>query len=108
MAENLTSTIKIRLKRIAGSTLVRLLITHPMETGRRTDIETGELLAAHYINRLLVTHDDEIVASCALGPGISADPYFSFRFKHGKPGDQVTVTWVDNLGNWDKLTEIIK
>lgn len=102
------STIKIRLKRIDDSTLLRLLITHPMETGRRADIESGELVPARYINRLLVTHDDEIIASCALGPGISADPYFSFRFKNGKAGDQVMVTWVDNLGNWDKLTEIIK
>jgi sulfur-oxidizing protein SoxZ len=96
------SSIKIRLKRIEDSTLVRLLINHPMETGRRIDLETGELIPAHFINKLIVTHQDRVIASCALGPGVSKDPYFSFRFKNGNPGDFVTVTWTDNLGYSDR------
>jgi sulfur-oxidizing protein SoxZ len=89
-------------------TLVRVLITHPMETGRRIDIETGKLVPAHFINELTITHDDRIIASCALGTGISKDPYFSFRFKHGKPGDFVTVAWKDNLGHSDELSARIR
>ena len=33
-----------------------------------------------------------------LGPGMSKDPYLSFKFRGGQPGDIVTISWVDNLG----------
>ena len=35
------STIKIRSKRLANYTLVRTLIAHPMETGKRKDDDSG-------------------------------------------------------------------
>lgn len=99
--------MKIRLKKIGDSVLVRVLIRHPMENGHRTDTESGRLIPAHFINRLTVTHQDQVVASCALGPGVSKDPYFAFRFQHGKTGDSVTIAWSDNLGNSDRVTETI-
>ena len=29
------------------------------------------------------------------GGSVARDPYFSFRFKGGKPGDKVVISWVD-------------
>jgi len=33
------------------------------------------------------------------GPSISKNPYLAFKVKGGKPGDKVSVTWVDNKGD---------
>lgn len=101
------SSIKIRLKRFDDATLVRMLISHPMETGQRTDKQTGNQIPAHHIRQLIIVHKKRTVALCNLGPGIAADPYFAFRFREGKPGDLVTVSWIDNHGGSDSATAII-
>jgi sulfur-oxidizing protein SoxZ len=101
------SSIKIRLKRFENTTLVRMLISHPMETGRRTDKQSGNLIPAHHIRQLSIVHKKRTVALCNLGPGIAADPYFAFRFREGKPGDVVTISWIDNHGVSDSATAII-
>ncbi len=46
------STIKIRSKRFPEHTLVRTLIAHSMETGKRKDKDSGELIPAHFIQTL--------------------------------------------------------
>ncbi|MCK5728408.1 MAG: thiosulfate oxidation carrier complex protein SoxZ, partial [Methylococcales bacterium] len=51
---------------------------------------------------------DVIVVSTQLGAGISKDPYFSFMLKGGDVGDNIQVTWKDNLGNMDSLVQKIK
>ncbi|MGR9105630.1 MAG: thiosulfate oxidation carrier complex protein SoxZ [Gammaproteobacteria bacterium] len=102
------STITIRLKQVGEATVVRVLVTHPMETGRRKDPKSDRLIPARFIQKMLVRHEATVVASCELGPGISADPYFSFRFRNGKPGDLVTVFWQDNLGYSDTSSARIR
>ncbi|MEY8193398.1 MAG: thiosulfate oxidation carrier complex protein SoxZ, partial [Cycloclasticus sp.] len=42
-------------------TSVRVLATHPMETGRRSDQQTGELIPAKYIQELSCEHQGKIV-----------------------------------------------
>jgi sulfur-oxidizing protein SoxZ len=39
------------------------------------------------------------VLSAQWGPAISKNPFMHFRFKGGKPGDKITITWVDNKGD---------
>ena len=102
------SSIRIRLKHKDGVTRVRTLITHPMETGRRINNATGELVPTHFIKELLVEHNGKMVASCALAAGISKDPYFSIKFKGGDPGDIVTISWIDNLEKTDSAEVTIK
>lgn len=72
-----------------------------MEHGRNKDKTTNKLIPAHYIQVLTVTHNGKPIAICNMGAGISKDPYFAFLLKGGSPGDQITIDWVDNLGNKD-------
>jgi sulfur-oxidizing protein SoxZ len=95
------SSIKIRTKRLDGNTQIRTLISHPMEHGRNKDKTTNKLIPAHYIQVLTVTQNGKTIAICNMGAGISKDPYFAFLLKGGKSGDQITIDWVDNLGNKD-------
>lgn len=95
------SSIKIRTKRLDGSTQIRTLISHPMEHGRNKDKATNKPIPAHFIQVLTVTHNGKTIATCNMGAGISKDPYFAFMLKGGNPGDEIVIDWVDNLGNKD-------
>ncbi len=101
------SSIKIRTKRFDDITQIRTLIAHAMETGRNKD-EQGKLIPAHFIQELIVKHNDKVVASSVMGAGISKNPYFSFKFKGGKAGDIINISWQDNLGQSDSQDKILK
>lgn len=90
--------IKIRTKRKDGLTLVRILIDHPMETGRRKDEVTGTPVPAHFITEVSIEHNGRLLATGELSTAVSRNPYLSVRFKGGKPGDRIRVSWVDNRG----------
>lgn len=102
------SDIKIRLKRKNGFTRIRTLITHPMETGRNKDEVTGKVIPAHFIKQITVEYNQRKIVSCSLGAGISKNPYFSFRFKGGYPGELIKISWVDNQGHTESAEAIIK
>lgn len=95
------SSLKIRTKQQDGLTLVRVLIDHPMETGRRRDEATGETVPAHFITEVKIEHNGRLIARGELSTAVSRNPYFSVRFRGGKPGDRIRVSWVDNLGRKD-------
>jgi sulfur-oxidizing protein SoxZ len=76
-----------------------------METGQRRD-SSGNLVPAHFIQNVTVTHAGKTVLSAEWGPAVSKNPYLQFKFKGGKKGDEIVVTWVDNKGETrtDKAT----
>jgi sulfur-oxidizing protein SoxZ len=84
---------------------VRVLMSHEMETGQRKD-SSGKLVPAHFISNVTVTHAGKTVLAAEWGPAVSKNPYLQFKFKGGKKGDEITVTWVDNKGETrtDKAT----
>ena len=76
---------------------VRVLMSHEMETGQRKD-SSGKLVPAHFISNVTVTHAGKTVLAAEWGPAVAKNPYLQFKFKGGKKGDEITVTWVDNKG----------
>ena len=100
--------IKIRAKIKDGTTTVKALITHPMETGRRTDPETKAVVPAHFIQRIVAEHNGKLVFESLWGTGVSANPFISFAFTGGKAGDKVKLTWVDNKGESGHTETVIK
>jgi sulfur-oxidizing protein SoxZ len=81
----------------------RTLIRHPMETGLRKDEKNGKKVPAHFIQEVTVEHNSKQVFKALWGTGISANPYLSFKFKGGKVGDPVKLSWVDNKDQSDFL-----
>ena len=96
---NAPATEPTRVRAIArdGVTRVKLQARHVMETGRRKN-ELGLLVPAHYVTELVVTHNGRVVLDAAFGRSVSQNPYLSFAFAGGAPGDTVSVRWRDNLG----------
>lgn len=70
---------------------------HPMKTGRHKDA-TGQLIAAHFIARFVVTLNRSTVMDVDSGPGSSANPALGFRRAGVKTGDPIAVAWQDHLG----------
>jgi len=94
--------MRIRALEKDGSTEVKILMKHDMETGLRKD-DAGNVIPAHFIQQVWVKHNDTELLSAQFGTSVSKDPFVSFKFKGGAKGDKITVSWVDNQG--DKRTD---
>ena len=90
--------MRVRAQLKEGVTDVRVLMSHPMETGLRKD-SAGKIVPALYINDVKVTSGGKTVMSAKWGQAISQNPFLQFRFKGAKAGDKVTVTWIDSSGD---------
>jgi sulfur-oxidizing protein SoxZ len=89
--------MKMRASLGAGFTEVRVLMTHPMETGLRKDSE-GKLVPMHFIQNLVVKVNGKTMVDAQISQAVSRNPVFSFRFKGGAKGDKIEVSWLDNRG----------
>jgi sulfur-oxidizing protein SoxZ len=93
----MASPMRIRATESGGVVDVKVLMSHIMETGQRKDA-SGNTIPAHFISNVTVKHGDKTVMTAQWGPAVSKDPFMNMKFKNGKKGDKVTVTWVDNKG----------
>ena len=98
MAKN---TIKIRAKTRDAVTRVKTLIKHKMQGNSTAASE------AHFIQEVVCEHNGALVLKANWSNNISRNPYLSFEFEGGTPGDQITVSWIDNMGDSDSLTSSI-
>ena len=101
-------SIRARATAKGGSTVVKALITHPMETGLRKDKKTGELIPAHFINEVTAEAGGKTVMTTNWSGGISKNPYLAFSFTGAAKGDEVKISWVDNQGGSGSGTAKIK
>jgi len=93
--------MKMRATLAAGYTDVRVLMTHPMETGQRKDAD-GKLVALHFIQSLTVKLNGRTVIDGQTSQAVSRNPVFSFRLRGGAKGDKIEVSWLDNQGETNK------
>jgi sulfur-oxidizing protein SoxZ len=76
---------------------VKVLMSHPMETGQRKDAD-GKLVPAHFIDKVTATCKGIEVLSADWGPSVSKNPFLAFRFRGAAQGDNVSITWSDTAG----------
>ena len=94
--------MRIRAQSSPAGAVVRVLMSHEMETGQRKDA-AGKTIPAWHITEVTALHNGRPVFDAEWGPAVAKNPFLSFRFAGGKPGDKVTITWTDNKG--DKRTD---
>ncbi|MDP2070250.1 thiosulfate oxidation carrier complex protein SoxZ [Methylotenera sp.] len=92
-----SDNMKMRAQLKGEVTEIKVLMSHPMETGRKKD-DFDQLIPAHFVQLLTATLNGQTVLEAQWGTGISKNPYLTFRLKGAKVGDTVVVTWLDNLG----------
>lgn len=90
--------MKIRANAVGGSTEVKVLMSHEMETGQRKDAQ-GKAIPAWFIQTVTATWNGKTVLSAQWGTAVAKNPFLSFKFKGGAKGDKVQISWVDNRGD---------
>lgn len=100
--------MKVKAKTKDGITRVRILAKHPMETGRRINKESGELIPAKYIQELTCEYNGNVVFLAQLGTSVSKNPYLSFSFDGGEKGQVLNLRWNDNTGDSMEKEAVIK
>jgi sulfur-oxidizing protein SoxZ len=101
-------TIRIRAKLKGGTTEVKALMSHAMDTGLAKDKKTGKKIPAHFIKEVKCDHNGKSVLVANWGVAISKNPYLSFKFKGGAKGDTIKISWNDNKGESDSAEAKIK
>lgn len=94
--------MKIRAQMKGDVAEVRVLMSHPMETGTRKEAD-GKLVPAHFIQNMTVALNGKTVISGQIAGSVSKNPVFGFKVKGAKAGDKIAVSWIDNKG--DKRTD---
>jgi sulfur-oxidizing protein SoxZ len=93
----MADTMKMRARLKDGVTEVKVLIGHPMETGRRKN-DLGEFIPANFVQLVNASLNGKQVFEAQWGTGISKNPYLTFHLRGAKVGDIVQVNWTDNHG----------
>lgn len=94
--------MKIRAQMKGDVCDVKILMSHPMETGQRKD-SSGNTIPAHFIQTVDIALNGKSIIQGQTGTSVSRNPVFGFKLKGAKAGDKVTVNWTDNKG--DKRTD---
>ncbi|MBC7604740.1 MAG: thiosulfate oxidation carrier complex protein SoxZ [Ramlibacter sp.] len=90
--------MRIRAQVQGGNAVVRVLMSHEMETGQRKDA-AGKIIPAWHITDVTATWNGKQVLSAEWGPSVAKNPFLQFTVKGAKAGDKVGVTWKDNRGD---------
>ena len=90
--------MRIRAQAQGSGAVVRVLMSHEMETGQRKD-SAGKVIPAWHINEVTAAHNGKQVLSAEWGPAVAKNPFLQFTIKGAKAGDKVAITWKDNRGD---------
>jgi sulfur-oxidizing protein SoxZ len=90
--------MRIRAQVQGDKAVVRVLMSHEMETGQRKD-SAGKVIPAWHITNVSATHNARPVLSAEWGPAVAKNPFLQFNIKGAKVGDKVAITWKDNRGD---------
>jgi len=94
--------MRIRAQSAGDKTTVRVLMSHEMETGQRRD-PAGKVVPAWFIQEVSAALNGKPVLAAQWGPSVAKNPFMQFVVRGAKPGDKISVTWLDNKG--DKRTD---
>lgn len=94
----MSDPMRIRAKAGADFVEVKVLMSHPMETGQRKDTD-GKLVPALFITKVVASCNGKEILNADWGPSVSKNPYIAFRFRGAVAGDKVSVTWTDSAGS---------
>lgn len=99
----MAESMKIRATLKGDITDVKVLMTHPMETGQRKD-SAGQPIPAHFIQKVVATLNGKVVFDAQWSQAVSKNPFLGFKIKGAKAGDTVTVSWDDNKGEKSSIS----
>ena len=94
----MANPMKIRAQVTGSNAVVKVLMSHDMETGVRKD-GAGKLIPAWHISEVTATHNGKSVLTAEWGTGVAKNPFLQFTVKAAKAGDKIVINWKDNHGD---------
>lgn len=94
----MANPMRIRAQMVGSNALVKVLMSHDMETGVRKD-GAGKLIPAWHISEVTASHNGKPVLTAEWGTGVAKNPFLQFTVKGAKVGDKIVMTWKDNHGD---------
>ena len=76
---------------------IKMLIKHPMESGRRKN-EAGNVIPAMYVITVTAHVEGTQVFEVNTGTGVSKNPFIQFKLSGRSVGDTVALKWTDSSG----------
>ena len=98
----MSDPMRIRAQSQAGGAVVRVLMSHEMESGQRKDA-AGKTIPAWHITDVVASHNGKTVMTAQWGTAISKNPFLQCTVRGAKAGDKLGISWVDDRG--DKRTD---
>ncbi len=75
---------------------IKILISHPMETGFRTGRD-GRLVPRNIIHEVRCEYGGAVVFRAEFFPAVTANPFLGFHLRAEESGE-VTLVWIDEEG----------
>ena len=94
----MSDPMRIRAQMQAGGAVVRVLMSHEMETGQRKDAG-GKTIPAWHITEVVAALNGRTVMTAQWGTAIAKNPFTEFVVKGAKSGDKISISWTDNRGD---------
>ena len=94
----MSDPMRIRAQLQPGGAIVRVLMSHEMETGQRKDA-AGKTIPAWHITEMSAALNGKTVLSAQWGTAIAKNPFTQFTVKGAKSGDKISISWLDNQGD---------
>ncbi|MFM1765367.1 MAG: hypothetical protein RIU71_1130 [Pseudomonadota bacterium] len=94
----MTEATRIRAQVSGDKAIVRVLMSHFMESGHRKDT-SGKTVPAWFIQEVTAKHNGVTVLTAEWGPGVSKNPFLQFAIKGAKAGDKIAISWKDSKGD---------
>jgi sulfur-oxidizing protein SoxZ len=88
---------RVKAKARKGSTDVKMMAKHEMETGQRKG-KDGNMIPAKFLDTVTVSHAGKVVFEANLGTAVSKNPYLAFSFEGGAKGETLDIAWTENTG----------
>ena len=98
----MSDPMRIRAQVHGSGVVVRVLMSHEMETGQRKDA-AGAVIPAWHITQVVASLNGKLVLSAQWGTAIAKNPFTQFNIKGAKSGDKISIGWTDSRG--DKRTD---
>ncbi len=94
----MSDPMRIRAQVQGNSAVVRVLMSHEMESGQRKDA-TGATIPAWHITEVVATLNGKPVLTAQWGTAMAKNPFMQFTIKGAKSGDKIGISWTDNRGD---------
>ena len=94
----MANPMRIRAQASGGNAIVRILMSHDMESGHRKDA-AGKTIPAWHITEVTASHNGKAVLAAEWGPAVARNPFLQFTVKGAKAGDRISISWKDNRGD---------